>query len=191
MINLKKACVLATVGALFAPAAFAAGSYHDVVTDARKNVVFNTHGNCVVTKWESNVDECSGKMVMRDLRQLSKEQRTVYFDFNKSTLNSGEKGKLDQLSKLMVASKEVESVDLVGYADMIGNASYNKRLSTKRAETVKSYLATKGMKTRKVRVEGMGEAKSVTKCDSNMARKDLIACLAEDRRVEIELNFVK
>lgn len=187
MINFKKACLLATVGAMIAPAAMA-GMAHDVVTDARKNIVMNTFNNCVITKWESDHDECG---LPSNLRSLSKEQLTVYFDFNKSTLNSKEKSKLDGLSKIIVSSKEVESVDLVGFADKIGNEDYNKRLSTKRAETVKSFLAAKGLKTRKVKVEGMGESKPVTNCDENASRAEQISCLAADRRVEIELNFVK
>jgi outer membrane protein OmpA-like peptidoglycan-associated protein len=181
----NKACLLTAVALMAAPAAALAGPYNDVVKDARGNIVMNTFGNCVITKWTSNTNQC-GKG-----HALSKEQRTVYFDFNKSTLNAKEKAKLDELSKIIAASKNVTSVDIVGFADMIGKPSYNKRLSQRRAETVKSFLAGKGLKTRKIRVEGLGESKSVTNCDPNSERNALIACLAADRRVEIELNTVK
>jgi outer membrane protein OmpA-like peptidoglycan-associated protein len=191
MMNFKKLCLMATVGAMLAPAAVFAGEYQDVVRDARSNVVVNSFEHCVLTKWTTNKDECMYKSYSRDVRKLSRDQRTVYFDFNKSTINSKEKAKLDDLSSIIVAAKEVESVDIVGYADMIGKSSYNKALSTRRAQAVKSYLSSKGLKTRKTRVEGLGEAQSVTKCDNKMPRAELIACLAEDRRVEIELNFTK
>ena len=190
MINLKKVSLLAVVGAMLVPAAYAAESnFQDVVHDVRGNVVTSTNGNCVLTRWESKTDACVGGAVKGDIRsRLTKEQRTVYFDFNKSTLNAKEKAKLDSLSKIIIESKQVENVDIVGYADMIGKPSYNKKLSMKRAQTVKSYLAAKGLKTRNVHVEGLGEANSVTKCDANQDRAALIACLAADRRVEIELN---
>jgi len=191
MINLKKVSLLAVIGAMLVPAAYAADTeYHDVVHDVRGNVVTSTDGNCVITQWESKTDECGGAPIAkRDVRsRLTKEQRTVYFDFNKSTLNAHEKAKLDSLSKIIIESKQVENVDIVGYADMIGTQSYNKKLSMKRAQTVKAYLAAKGLKTRNVHVEGLGEADSVTHCDPKQDRKDLIACLAADRRVEIELN---
>lgn len=189
MINLKKASMLAVVGAVLVPASAAfAAEYNDVVHDARGNVVTSTNGNCVETKWVSARNECAYGLKRGILGRLTKEQRTVYFDFNKSTLNAKEKTKLAEVSKIIVDSKEVESVDIVGYADMIGKDSYNKKLSTRRAQTVKSYLASKGLKTRKIRVEGLGETNSVTKCDPNLERKELIACLAADRRVEIELN---
>lgn len=192
MINVKKAGLLATIGgALLLPAAAMASSQmpHDVVKDTGGNVVTSTNGNCVITQWTGSVDECHG--VIRDVHKLSKEQRTVYFDFNKSTLNANEKAKLDSLAKIIGASKDVSSVDIVGYADQIGNSGYNQALSKRRADTVKSFLSSKGLKTRKVRVEAMGESKPVTDCDANQDRSALIACLAADRRVEIELNFVK
>lgn len=190
MMTLKKATLLAVVGAVVAPAAYA-GSIQEVVKNTDKNIAHNTFGNCVVTMWTASHDECTGQV---NLRNLSKEWRNVYFDFNRSTLNMTEKAKLDQVSKLITESSEVDSVDLVGYADAVGNAAYNKRLSMKRAQTVKSYLATKGLKTRNVKVEGMGESKPVTNCgykDGTKATAEQIACLAEDRRVEIFLNFVK
>lgn len=187
MNKFKKACVLAATCALLAPAsAMATGHYNDVVKDARGNVVHNTFGNCVITKWMSNTDECVGASDIR--ARVSKEQRTVYFDFNKSTLNASEKTKLDQLSRVIAESKQVESVDIVGFADMIGTTGYNRELSKRRARTVRSYLASKGLETRNVRLEAMGEKMPVTNCDPNMPRNELIACLAADRRVEIELN---
>ena len=188
MLNIKKASLLAAVSFMLAPAAFADSSFHDVVKDARGNIVTSTNGNCVITQWTTGSDECAGH-AKGDIRsRLTKEQRTVYFDFNKSTLNAKEKKKLDEVSKIILDSKQVENVDIVGYADMIGKSSYNKKLSMKRAQTVKAYLATKGLKTKNVSVQGLGTTNSVTHCDAKMARKDLISCLAEDRRVEIQLN---
>ncbi|MEK6746421.1 MAG: OmpA family protein [Pseudomonadota bacterium] len=182
MITLKKACLLATVSLMLAPAGvFAADAAKDVVKDKNNNIVRNTFGNCVITKWDSANDECVGKPA------ISKEMLNVYFDFNKSTLNAKEKNKLDNVSKLIKESKEIESVDIAGYADSIGKNGYNKRLSAKRAQTVKSYLSKKGLKTRNLSVESYGESKPVTNCDANLARADLINCLAEDRRVEIKL----
>lgn len=191
MIKAKKACLLATLGALVLPAAaMAGGVYHNPVHSSNGKLVYNSFSNCVVSTFTSAASgEC--KELMGDVRKLTKEQLTVYFDFNRSTLNANEKSKLESLAKVIGASKEVSSVDIVGYADSIGKSGYNKALSTRRAETVKSYLATKGLKTRKVRVEGMGSSKPVTSCDETSARSELISCLAADRRVEIELNFVK
>lgn len=186
MITLKKASLLATVGLLIVPAAFAGeiSTAKSVVRDSNNNVVRNTFNNCVVTKWDVASNECG------DIA-ISKELLNVYFDFNKSTLNAKEKAKLDKLAKLIKGSKEVESVDIAGYADVIGKDGYNKKLSSKRAAAVKAYLAKKGLKARKVSVEALGSSKPVTTCDQGLAKQELVACLAEDRRVEIKLNLKK
>jgi outer membrane protein OmpA-like peptidoglycan-associated protein len=190
MNNITK---LAVIGVMIAPAAFADG-FQRVVPNTHGNISRNTFNNCVVSTFTSPNDECTGQLGKPDIYNLSKEWRNVYFDFNRSTLNVKEKAKLDQLSQVILDSKEVQNVDLTGYADVVGNASYNKRLSMKRAQTVKSYLAKKGLKTRKVKIEGLGESTPVTNCgyaDGTKATAEQIACLAEDRRVEIKLNFIK
>jgi len=184
-MTLKKASLLATVGLILAPAAFAAEGFQNVVKDTNGHVVKNTFNNCVVSDFTSANNECTGEM------GISKELLNVYFDFNKSTLNAKEKAKLDKLSKLIKAAKKVESVDIAGYADSIGKSGYNKKLSEKRAASVKAYLAKKGLKTRKITVEAHGDSAPVTTCDSTLAKPELIICLAEDRRVEIKLNVKK
>lgn len=189
MINLKNISLLAAAIALLAPAVVYAdeNAPHDVVRTTDGDIVLSTDGNCVITMWPSRHDECNGH-VRHAFSRLTQEQRTVYFGFNRSTLNAHEKRKLDEVSGILLSSHEVDSVDIVGYADPIGKTSYNKRLSMRRAETVKAYLAQKGLRTRHVRVEGLGETAAYTHCDANLPRKEKIACLAPDRRVEIEVN---
>ena len=187
MKNITKVSLLASVSMLLASPALANhGHYHDVVKNTFGHIAHSTNGNCVYTRWQSNSDECTGKQDI--LSRLTVEQRTVFFDFNKSTLNAREKTKLDEVSRIILDSHEVESVDIVGYADIIGKPSYNKRLSMKRASTVKSYLANRGLRTRNVSVQGMGETSANTNCSESLERNALIACLAADRRVEIKLN---
>lgn len=185
MINLKKASLLATVSLMLAPvSAFAEVNQH-VVHDSNGNIVHNTFNNCVYSTFEANSPECG------EIAKISEEMLKVYFDFNKSTLNAKEKAKLDKVAKLLLAAKSVESIDIEGYADAIGKDGYNKKLSAKRAATVKAYLAKKGVKTRKVSIKALGSSKPVTKCDPGMAKAERIACLAEDRRVELKLNMKK
>jgi OmpA-OmpF porin, OOP family len=187
MITLKKATLLATVALVLAPAGLMAADYKNVVRSTNGNVVKNTFGNCVESNFESANNGCAVGIEAK----LTKELRNVYFDFNKSTLNAKEKAKLDTVAKLIKESKEVESIDIQGFADSIGKDGYNKALSNRRAAAVKKYLASKGVKTRKIAVAGFGSTKPVTKCESTLARAELIACLAEDRRVEIKLNLKK
>ena len=65
-----------------------------------------------------------------------------------------------------------------------------KNYLKKRAETVANYLVSKGVAQDTISATGYGKANPVTgnQCDAVKGRKALIACLADDRRVEIAVN---
>ena len=80
----------------------------------------------------------------------------------------------------------------VGHTDRLGNEDYNKKLSVKRAEAVKSYLVSaKGVDPSNVFVDGKGETDPVTGTTCRGKGSKLIACLQPDRRVEIEIAGVR
>ncbi|CAD86460.1 MULTISPECIES: OmpA family protein [Nitrosomonas] len=110
------------------------------------------------------------------------------FDFDKAVLKPAGKQALDDFA----ANLEGVNYDLiiaVGYTDRIGSEAYNKNLSIKRAEAVKSYLVSKGIGSDRIFTDGKGEANPVTgdSCHGTKATRALIDCLAPDRRVEIEV----
>ncbi len=78
---------------------------------------------------------------------------------------------------------------VIGYTDRIGSENYNKKLSLRRAETVKIYLISKGIDPSRIFTEGRGESDPVTgnTCGENMKRKALIDCLSPDRRVKVKM----
>ena len=183
---------IATVAALtLAPSAFAhrhaghaSSLTNDVVIDARNNPVVTKTGDCVYTKWQGNGPKCMHI-------GITLEERTVYFEFDKSRLTPAAQRKLDSLIGKIRHAKAVESVNIVGYADRLGTDDYNTRLSHARAVTVEKYLSSKGhLRTRNVEVRALGESRPTTSCNQQN-RKELIACLQPDRRVEVELNLMK
>ncbi len=116
------------------------------------------------------------------------------FDFDKAVLKSEGKQSLDNLmSKLGKVKYDV--IVAVGYTDRIGNEDYNKRLSVRRANAVKSYLVkNNGVDPSNVFVDGKGEANPVTGTTcigKGMSKKKLISCLQPDRRVEIKIAGVR
>jgi outer membrane protein OmpA-like peptidoglycan-associated protein len=195
--HMKKFSAAVAVSLMLAPvAASAAGTNQDIVRDERCNVVMDSNGGCVLTKWTAASTECNPGManVPAALKKVmvSREERTVYFDFNKADLNAESKQKLGALINAIHSSKQVVSVDIVGHADQIGSASYNNKLSMKRAVAVKDYLAKTGkISTRNVELRALGSSKPVTSCDAKLPRAKKIACMKEDRRVEVELNLTK
>src|SRR5436190_10269808 len=81
------ALIVLLTGALFALPALAVPDNRDVVHNSYGNIVVNSFGNCVRTKWVSNTDECAAPQMARRI-PIAQEERTVYFDFNKATLDA-------------------------------------------------------------------------------------------------------
>lgn len=79
-----------------------------------------------------------------------------------------------------------------GYTDRLGSAQFNQKLSERRAAAVRAYLVSKGMDGSKIDVTGygktnMGSSQPFASCNQK-DRKQLIACLAPNRRVEVEVH---
>jgi OOP family OmpA-OmpF porin len=113
-------------------------------------------------------------------------QADALFDFDKAILKPAGKEKLDDLAS-KVGSLNLEVIVATGYTDRIGSDKYNDRLSLRRAQAVKAYLVSKGIEANRIYTEGKGKRDPVTTGCNQKNRKQLIACLAPDRRVEVEV----
>ncbi|GJH42612.1 outer membrane protein A [Pasteurella canis] len=113
----------------------------------------------------------------------------VTFGFDKADLKPAAQNVLDGIYG-EIAQLKSASVAVAGYTDRLGSDAYNLKLSQRRADTVANYLVAKGVAQNAIMATGHGEANPVTgnKCDSVKGRKALIACLADDRRVEIAVK---
>ncbi len=103
----------------------------------------------------------------------------AFFDFDKAELKADGRAKLDDLVSKM-AGVNLEVIIAVGHTDSIGTEAYNQKLSVRRAETVKNYLASKGVERNRIYTEGKGEKQPVADNKTREGR-------AENRRVEIEV----
>lgn len=165
---------------------------HDVVHDeATGTIVHSTSGECVRTKWMNSTDLCGPTETrVAHALELSREERTVYFAFNKATLSPEMKQRLDTLAIKLKSEKSVKGARIVGYADRIGNPVYNEKLSKKRAESAKKYLISKGIiNTEVADTRWLGATESVTNCPDTLKKPELITCLQGDRRVEVEIDY--
>jgi len=99
--------------------------------------------------------------------------------------------KLDNLAQgIQAHAGHVQGVRVVGYTDRLGSDAYNDALSQKRADTVKEYLVARGVDRNLIQAVGMGRRDPLVQCN-NAERNALIACLAENRRVEVLVTAVK
>lgn len=138
-------------------------------------------------------------MIIKEVIKEKVEPRVItiktdgFFDFGKFTvdhLNASSREEITSaVTKLNKSATSIQFVDIVGYTDRIGDAEANYNLGLKRAETIKSLLLENGLQLdeRKVRVSSRGESDPKTSCSDNQSKKDLVACLADDRRVEINI----
>lgn len=191
---MKKLMASLVTAAVISPVAVFAGGHgadRDIVRDARGNVVRDMRGNCVNTRWEGMHGGCDGKMAQSGHHRAQSEEQTIYFDYNKAELTPKAKAKLDNLVNRFRSTQDVYEVSIIGYADEIGNVDYNRDLSTRRSQAVRNYLAKNGfIGSSRVELQGLGEGYSVTynRCDGIESKKERIACLAPDRRVEIRVD---
>lgn len=121
------------------------------------------------------------------------ERVDVPFEFAKADLTADGRTALDQLFKELKKGPVTMNVVIVtGHTDKIGSAAYNKKLSEARAQVVRDYLVnTGGLDSKLIFWEGVGPRQpvNVTKfCDAKMNRKQLIDCLAPNRRTTVEVT---
>lgn len=176
-------------------AAFAQ-SAQDAAYDKRNSFVSDTNGKCVRTKWMEAGDPCNPATapapipVAAPAPQLpitSLEQRTIYFGFDSSTLTTEATSKLDGLAQIINSSSAIEDVRIHGFTDQFGTSDYNVKLASARAAAVKNYLDGRSrLSTTIGDIKGIGKSAPEAQCGSLKQRNDKIACMAKERRVEIE-----
>jgi OOP family OmpA-OmpF porin len=112
------------------------------------------------------------------------------FDFDKAVLKPEGKAAIDsEIISRLSSVQRLELVLVTGHTDRLGTQAYNQRLSERRADAVRDYLVSKGVARDKIETLGMGKTQPVPGVTCNMnARKELIACLAPNRRVEVEVK---
>jgi outer membrane protein OmpA-like peptidoglycan-associated protein len=91
--------------------------------------------------------------------------------------------KLDEVAKALL-EQSFKSITVEGHTDVRGSASKNQTLSQQRAESVRTYLISRGLPSDKTKALGLGSTRPVADNDSPDGR-------ANNRRVEIVVEPLK
>ena len=102
-------------------------------------------------------------------RMINDKYYSVYFDFNKTTPIENSTAAIDVVLNYLRKNPSA-SLDLVGYADQVGKAEYNERLSNTRATNVKTIFEKAGIASSRLNVIANGADTSIQK-DSDEARR--------------------
>lgn len=92
---------------------------------------------------------------------------------------------LDSFASALQNNPQITNVTITGHTDQLGSTAYNQALSQRRADSVKDYLASKGIAASRLTARGVGSTQLVTVCKEK-TRAAMIKCGEPNRRVVIE-----
>ena len=130
-------------------------------------------GDCRIPKPGEEIDENGCAVVTTVVL------RGVNFEFDEATLTPNAKVILDQVADALLSVSRVD-IELRGHTDSQGPQSYNQALSKRRADSVKKYLASRGVAEDSMTTKGFGESKPI-------ATNDTLEGKALNRRVELKI----
>lgn len=113
------------------------------------------------------------------MKMINSQYVNVFFDFDQSTVSAGTISAVFFLINYMKENPSA-TVDVIGYADELGNRDYNFRLSEKRAKNVAEMIVRSGIEESRLKIVIKGADKSVPK-ESELARQLV-------RRVAFKVN---
>lgn len=156
-------------------------------------VQFSKEHKVTGTFWRDN--QCANFLVKKEAPPPPAQpvQRNItlaadgMFAFGKSGFNdllpAGQQ-KLTQVAAQIVNEFNLSALQVTGHTDRIGSDASNSALSLARAETVKQYLASRGVPAGLISTRGMASAQPVVEC-AGAKSPAVIACLLPNRRVEL------
>ncbi len=104
----------------------------------------------------------------------------VLFEVDRAELKPGAARSLDQLARALL-DDPAATASIEGHTDSTGSREHNLDLSTRRAETVRAYLAGQGIAAERLRTRGLGPDYPVASNGSDAGRQ-------QNRRVEVIVN---
>jgi outer membrane protein OmpA-like peptidoglycan-associated protein len=104
----------------------------------------------------------------------------VQFEFGKAELLEVSFPLLNDVAAMLKDNPQIESLQVEGHTDAVGSAASNRKLSTERAEAVRTYLVKQGIAKGRLVAKGFGPDKPVASNDDDAGRE-------QNRRVEFNI----
>jgi peptidoglycan-associated lipoprotein len=104
----------------------------------------------------------------------------VFFETDSTELTTQARGTLDKQAQWLQTYNRY-AFTIEGHADERGTREYNIALGARRAQTVREYLASRGVDPNRMRTISYGKERPVAVCDD-------ISCWSQNRRAVTVLN---
>lgn len=114
----------------------------------------------------------------------------VGFAFGSAALTAAGLNEVSNIASQLKQLEQIQHIRVAGHTDRIGNVTSNQQLSQQRAESVRRALAAEGIPVATIQAQGFGMERPVVQCEQQN-RNELIACLAPNRRVDIEVQALR
>jgi OOP family OmpA-OmpF porin len=82
---------------------------------------------------------------------------TILFEFDKAIIRPESFELMDEITQVVKDNPRIKKISIEGHTDDDGKASYNKKLSQKRADSVMKYLVEHGVDAARLTAVGHGE----------------------------------
>lgn len=113
-------------------------------------------------KEKETVDKAETKVVEQDIKEPVKVTfPVIYFSFNRITIRPSEVSKLKSILNILKENPEMK-VTVTGWCDTKGSVAVNRRISSQRAQALKSWLVKRGIAASRISVVGKGSDGSRT-----------------------------
>ena len=145
-----------------------------------------------VTDVAGKPSDVAGKTQALNVKETATEIRIelnadVLFDFDKATIKPEAASALHNVAEIINEKGKGRAVKIDGYTDSKGSDAYNQKLSERRADSVKAWLAQKeGLSQAKMTTAGFG-AKNPVASNTKPDGSDDPDGRQKNRRVEIVL----
>ncbi len=104
--------------------------------------------------------------------------KNILFEKSKAIMLDGSVAELDRLAGFLVRHPNIK-LTIEGHTDNVGNSAKNLDLSQKRADTVSSYLQSKGVAGQRIKSIGYGDTRPLIKSDKGNEKNRRVVFLME------------
>lgn len=113
------------------------------------------------------------------------EVNPIYYDLDKSTIRPDAAAELDKIVQVLKDNPNI-SIELGSHTDARASASYNLKLSQRRAESAVRYIIEHGIEAARIKAKGYGETQLINGCSDGVDCSE--EAHQENRRTEFKIT---